>query len=205
MNVAYNMDCMEYMRTLPDKAFDLAVVDPPYRDAAENAPTKDMRRNGTLACFGDKPTKEYFEELQRVSKEQIIWGANNFELPPYKGFLVWEKLTISEGFTMSQAEIAAISEGRGTTSKIFKHMPQGTKGDPRIHPTQKPVALYAWIFSRYAKPGDKILDTHLGSGSSRIAAYDAGLDFVGCEIDKDYFKAQEARFAAHAAQLTIWG
>lgn len=205
MNVAYNMDCMEYMRTLPDKAFDLAVVDPPYRDAAENAPTKDMRRNGTLACFGDKPTKEYFEELQRVSKEQIIWGANNFELPPYKGFLVWEKLTISEGFTMSQAEIAAISEGLGTTSKIFKHMPQGTKGDPRIHPTQKPVALYAWIFSRYAKPGDKILDTHLGSGSSRIAAYDAGLDFVGCEIDKDYFKAQEARFAAHAAQLTIWG
>ena len=205
MNVAYNMDCMEYMRTLPDKAFDLAVVDPPYRDAAENAPTKDMRRNGTLACFGDKPTKEYFEELQRVSKEQIIWGANNFELPPYKGFLVWEKLTISEGFTMSQAEIAAISEGLGTTSKIFKHMPQGTKGDPRIHPTQKPVALYAWIFSRYAKPGGKVHDTHLGSGSSRIAAYDAGLDFVGCEIDKDYFKAQEARFAAHAAQLTMWG
>lgn len=205
MNVAYNMDCMEYMRTLPDKAFDLAVVDPPYRDAAENAPTKDMRRNGTLACFGDKPTKEYFEELQRVSKEQIIWGANNVELPPYKGFLVWEKLTISEGFTMSQAEIAAISEGLGTTSKIFKHMPQGTKGDPRIHPTQKPVALYAWIFSRYAKRGEKILDTHLGSGSSRIAAYDAGLDFVGCEIDKDYFKAQEERFAAHAAQLTMWG
>ena len=105
---------------------------------------------------------------------------------------------------MSQAEIAAISEGLGTTSKIFKAAPQGTKDDKRIHPTQKPVALYAWIFARYAKPGDKILDTHLGSGSSRIAAYDAGLDFVGCEIDKDYFAAQEERFAAHTAQLSLF-
>lgn len=205
MNVAYNMDCMEYMRTLPDKTFDLAVVDPPYRDAVENAPTQDMRRNGTLACFGNKPTKKYFKELRRVSKEQIIWGANNFELPPYKGFLVWKKITISEKFTLSQAEIAAISEGLGTISKIFKHVPQGTKGDPRIHPTQKPVALYAWIFARYARPGDKILDTHLGSGSSRIAAYDAGLDFVGCEIDKEYFDKQEARFAAYTAQMSLFG
>ena len=204
MNIAYNMDCMEYMRTLPDKAFDLAVVDPPYRDAAENAPTKDMRRNGSLACFGDKPSEEYFAELKRVSKEQIVWGANNFGLPAYKGFIVWEKLTISENFTMSQAEIAAISEGLGTTSKIFKAAPQGTKDDKRIHPTQKPIALYAWIFARYAKPGDKILDTHLGSGSSRIAAYDAGLDFVGCEIDKDYFAAQEERFAAYTAQLSLF-
>ena len=182
MNIAYNMDCMEYMRTLPDKAFDLAVVDPPYRDAAENAPTKDMRRNGSLACFGDKPSEEYFAELKRVSKEQIVWGANNFGLPAYKGFIVWEKLTISENFTMSQ----------------------GTKDDKRIHPTQKPIALYAWIFARYAKPGDKIIDTHLGSGSSRIAAYDAGLDFVGCEIDKDYFAKQEERFAAHTAQLSLF-
>ena len=106
---------------------------------------------------------------------------------------------------MSQAEIAAISEGLGTTSKIFKHVPQGTKGDPRIHPTQKPVALYAWIFARYAKPGDKILDTHLGSGSSRIAAYDAGLDFVGCELDADYFSAQEERFERYTAQLSLFG
>lgn len=204
MNIAYNMDCMEYMRTLPDKAFDLAVVDPPYRDAAENVPTKDMRRNGSLACFGDKTSEEYFAELKRVSKEQIVWGANNFGLPAYKRFIVWEKLTISENFTMSQAEIAAISEGLGTTSKIFKAAPQGTKDDKRIHPTQKPIALYAWIFARYAKPGDKILDTHLGSGSSRIAAYDAGLDFVGCEIDKDYFAKQEERFAAHTAQLSLF-
>lgn len=202
-SIAYNMDCMEYMRSLPDKAFDLAVVDPPYRNAKENQPTKDMRKNGTLSCFGDKPSDDYFAELFRVSKNQIIWGANNFTLPNYKGFIVWEKLSISENFTMSQAEIAYISDGLGTTSKIFKFAPQGTREDPRIHPTQKPIPLYAWIFSRYAKPGDKILDTHLGSGSSRIAAYDAGLDFVGCEIDQDYFKAQEERFAAHSAQIRI--
>lgn len=154
--------------------------------------------------FGDKPTKEYFKELFRVSKNQIIWGANNFDLPNYKGFIVWEKTTISEDFTMSMAEIAYLSGGLGTTSKIFKCAPQGTARDPRIHPTQKPVALYAWIFSRYAKTGDKILDTHLGSGSSRIAAYDAGLDFVGYEMDKDYFDKQEERFAAHTAQCSLF-
>lgn len=199
-NIAYNIDCMEYMRSLPDNAFDLAVVDPPYRNQNENQPTKDMRRNGKMSCFGNKPTKEYFQELFRISKNQIIWGANNFELPPCKGFLIWEKTNIPENFTMSMAEMAWISEKLSTISKIFRF--SATSQD-RIHPTQKPAALYAWIFSRYAKPGDKILDTHLGSSSSRIAAYDAGLDFVGCEIDKDYFKAQEERFAAHSAQIRI--
>ena len=110
MNIAYNMDCMEGMKQYPDKFFDLAVVDPPYRAQSENYPTKDMRKNGTMEHFGDKPTKEYFQELFRVSKNQIIWGANNFELPPYKGFLVWRKLTISDSFTMSMAEIAYLSE-----------------------------------------------------------------------------------------------
>ena len=204
INVAYNMDCMEAMRQMPDKCFDLAVVDPPYRDQSENQPTKDMRKNGTMEHFGDKPTKEYFEELFRVSKNQIIWGANNFDLPNYKGFLVWHKLSISDSFTMSMAEIAYLSEGLGTVSKIFDYAPQGTKDDPRIHPTQKPVALYTWIFQHYAKPGYKILDTHLGSGSSRIAAYDAGLDFVGYEIDKGYFDKQEERFAAHTAQCSLF-
>ena len=202
---AYNMDCMEYMKTLPDKFFDLAVVDPPYRDQKENQPTKDMRKNGTMAKFGDKPAKEYFDELFRVSKNQIIWGANNFDyLPAYKGFVVWEKLSIGENFTMSMAEIAYLSNGLSTTSKIYKCAPQGTKADPRIHPTQKPVALYRWIFQHYAKAGDKILDTHLGSGSSRIAAYEAGLDFVGCEIDKEYFDKQEERFQAFTDQLRIF-
>ena len=203
MNIAYNMDCMEAMRKMPDKCFDLAVVDPPYRTQSENKPTKDMRKNGTMEHFGDKPTKEYFKELFRVSKNQIIWGANNFDLPPYKGFLVWRKLTISDRFTMSMAEIAYLSEKLGTTSKVFDFAPQGTKEDPRIHPTQKPVALYRWIFQHYAKQGDKILDTHLGSGSSRIAAYDAGLDFIGFEIDKEYFEKQEERFASYTAQMRM--
>ena len=204
MNVSYNMDCMEGMKQFPDKYFDLAVVDPPYRDQSENQPTKDMRKNGTMEHFGDKPTKEYFEELFRVSKNQIIWGANNFDLPNYKGFLVWHKLSISDSFTMSMAEIAYLSEGLGTVSKIFAYAPQGTKDDPRIHPTQKPVALYAWIFQHYAKPGFKILDTHLGSGSSRIAAYDANLDFVGYEIDKEYFNKQEERFKKHVSQISLF-
>lgn len=189
---------------MPNKCFDLAVVDPPYRDMAENQPTKDMRRNGMMQRFGDKPTQEYFRELFRVSKNQIIWGANNFDLPNYKGFIVWEKLTISENLTLSMAEIAYLSEGLGTTSKIFKCVPQGTKKDPRIHPTQKPVALYAWIYHHFAKPGDTIIDTHLGSGSSRIAAYDAGLNFTGFEIDTKYFKKQEERFLAHTAQYSLF-
>lgn len=203
MNVAYNMDCLAAMREMPDNAFDLAVVDPPYRDMNENQPTKDMRNNGTMERFGNKPTKEYWEQLFRVSKNQVIWGANNFELPPYKGFIVWRKKTISENFTMSMAEIAYISEGLGTVSKVFECQPQGGS-EGRIHPTQKPVALYAWIYKLYTEPGMKILDTHLGSGSSRIAAYDAGLDFVGYEIDKEYFDKQEERFAQHTAQLSLF-
>jgi site-specific DNA-methyltransferase (adenine-specific) len=195
---------MEAMKKMPDKAFDLAIVDPEYRDLEENRPTKDMRKNGDMKRFQGKPTPEYFKELFRVSKNQIIWGANNFDLPNYKGFVIWKKITISDVFTMSMAELAYISEGLGTTSKVFEYAPQGTTDDPRIHPTQKPVALYEWLLTHYAKQGDKILDTHLGSGSSRIAAFNLGFDFVGYEIDKDYFGAQEARFTAHTAQQSLF-
>ena len=201
MNIAYNMDCLAAMREMPDKAFDLAVVDPPYRDMSENQPTKDMRNNGSMKRFGDKPDSEYFAELFRVSKNQIIWGANNFSLPNYKGFIVWEK-GIPQDFTMSMAELAYISEGLGTISKIVSI--RSAQSEVKIHHTQKPVALYRWIFSRYAKPGDKILDTHLGSGSSRIAAYDAGLDFVGYEIDKEYFDKQEERYQRHISQISLF-
>ena len=148
------------------------------------------------------PPKEYFDELARVSKNQIIWGGNYFDLPPTRGFLVWEKLTISESFSMAMCEYAWTSFD--INAKLFKCAPQASKSDNRFHPTQKPVALYAWIYQNFAKPGDKILDTHLGSGSSRIAAYDANLDFVGCEINKVYYEKEEQRFSEHTAQMSLF-
>lgn len=203
MNVAYNVDCMEYMRTLPEKAFDLAVVDPPYGISINH---NMGRRKGDKPSEYKKvvwdskpPEKEYFDELFRVSKNQIVWGANYFQMPPTKCFIVWRKPQISEDVSFSMVEFAWTSFDQ--TAKEWIGM--SAEAD-RIHPTQKPVALYAWIFQRFAKPGDRILDTHLGSGSSRIAAWGAGLDFVGCEIDKDYFDAQEKRFQEHTAQENLF-
>ena len=222
-SIAYNMDCMEYMQTVPDKYFDLAVVDPPYGDADgefqyEGAiegrfggrfeKYQRARTGGTWAAkYGTKmaewdktPPPEYFEQLFRISKNQIIWGGNYFSLPPTRCFLIWHKTNIPENFTMSQVEYAWCSFNEN--AKLFECSSQNQSG--RFHPTQKPVALYAWIFSKYAKPGYKILDTHLGSGSSRIAAYDADLEFVGCEIDKEYFDKQEKRFEAHSSQMNLF-
>jgi len=149
------------------------------------------------------PTEEYFNELARVSKNQIIWGGNYFDLPPTRCFLIWRKLSISENFTMAMVEYAWTSFN--DNAKCFEHTPQGTKDDERFHPTQKPVALYEWIYKRYAKKGDKILDTHMGSGSSRIAAYHMGLDYVGCEIDKVYFDLAEKRFERVKADNALFG
>lgn len=188
------------MARYPDKYFDLAVVDPPYRD--ENQPTKDMRANGSMKSITGRPSREYWEELKRISKEQIIWGANNFELPQWMGFIVWKKKTISEDFTMSMCEIAALSQGLSTVSKWIEIAPQ----DPnRFHPTQKPVRLYEWIYQKYLPNGGKVIDTHLGSGSNRIAADKAGnIDFVGFELDKDYYEAQEKRWKAFKAQTRLF-
>lgn len=209
-NVAYNVDCMEYMRSLPDKAFDLAVVDPPYGlsincNMGRKANTKRPPR-AKKAWDSTIPPPEYFSELKRVSQNQIIWGGNYFPLPATRSWIVWVK-HIPEEVSFSQAELCWTSFDKKTLVMDIPYC--GCAGGARrfeltIHPTQKPTALYAWIYARYAKPGDRILDTHLGSGSSRIAAYDAGLDFVGCEIDKDYFNAEEARFAAHAAQESLF-
>jgi site-specific DNA-methyltransferase (adenine-specific) len=197
-----NEDNMLLMARYPDNYFDLAIVDPPYRDS--NQPTKDMRNSGSMKSLEGRPQKEYFDELIRVSKNQIIWGANNFQLPQFMGFIVWKKLTISEDFTMSMAEIASLSNGLGTTSKIFEYAPQGKKQDPRIHPTQKPVALYKWILDKYAKQGDKILDTHLGSGSIAIACHDYKFDLTACELDKEYYDKAIERINNHVAQQKLF-
>ena len=204
LNNFYNDDCLQAMKEMPDKYFDLAIVDPPYRNQSENQPTKDMRRNGKIDVFGDKPDKTYFDELFRVSKNQIIWGANNFTLPNYKGFVIWKKLTISEAFTMSMAELAYLSEGLSTVSKIFEYAPQGKPDDPRIHPTQKPIALYEWLLNTYAKQGDKILDTHVGSASSLIACHNLGFDYIGFELDKDYYNQATKRTERHKSQINLF-
>ena len=194
-----NEDNMELMARYEDNHFDLAIVDPPYRD--ENQPTKDMRANGSMKSLEGRPNKEYWKELIRVSKNQIIWGANNFELPQWKGFVVWKKQTIGESFTMSMCEIAALSEDLGTVSKWIEIRPQ----DPdRIHPTQKPVKLYEWLLMNYAKEGDKILDTHLGSGSIAIACHNLGFDLTACELDKDYYEAALKRIEQHQAQQRLF-
>ena len=138
------------------------------------------------------PPQEYFDELMRISKNQIIWGGNYFYLPPTRCFLVWRKLSISESFTMAMAEYAWTSFNGN--AKVFECAPQGKKTDMRFHPTQKPLELYAWIYRMFAKAGDKVFDSMMGSQSSRIAAYHAGLDFYGCEIDKHYFTEGNKRF-----------
>ena len=205
MITATNEDNMLMMARYPDDYFDLAIVDPPYRNQNENSPTKDMRSNKFVKGqgLGKMPTNKYFIELHRVSKNQIIWGANNFQLPQFKGFVIWKKKTISEVFTMSMCEIASLSEELGTVSKWIEIAPQGTKEDPRIHPTQKPIKLYEWLLMNYAKEGDKIVDTHRGSASLDIACHNLGFDLVTCEIDTDYFNDGNKRLKQHQQQQVI--
>lgn len=223
------MDCMVAMKEFPDKFFDLAVVDPPYGGGA----TDTLLHGASDGRFGNKgstfekyrqikvartgaghnkydnkitewdiaPKQEYFDELFRISKNQIIWGGNYFNLPPTRCFLIWKKLTISESFTMAMAEYAWTSFNGN--AKVFECAPQGNK-ERRFHPTQKPIELYDWVFKNYAQSGFKIIDTHLGSGSSRIAAWKAGLDFYGYEVDKTYFDLQEERFEKHSSQVSLF-
>ena len=213
---AYNMDCMEYMKNIPDNYFDLAVVDPPYgigESGANNHSRGKLAKAQNYKAFSgndkEPPNQDYFNELLRVSKNQIVWGANHFiSKIPFDSpcWIVWDKENGETDF--ADCELAWTSFGSAVRKFQFRWqgMLQGNmkNKEERIHPTQKPVALYRWIFQHYGKDGDKILDTHLGSGSSRIAAYEAGLDFVGCEIDKEYFDKQEERFQAFTDQLRLF-
>jgi len=202
----HNTDCMDFMATIPDKFFDLAVVDPPYgimdltgRDAFSGGGKLKNRLFNRAADSVLKwdlpPTKEYFDELFRISKNQIIWGYNYFPLPRVRGYIVWDKVQPWDNF--SQTELAWTSfDG---PAALFRY--DNRTGD-KTHPTQKPVALYHWLLKKYANPGDKIFDSHLGSGSSRIAAYKMGFDFWGCEIDKQYFDASQVRFEQECLNST---
>lgn len=211
MNIAYNIDCMEFMKTLPDKYFDLAIVDPPYGIGANKMQLGNGKRKiyrGKDDWDKEPPSEEYFKELFRVSKNQVIWGANHFISNiaiDSSCWIFWDKGTGDNDF--ADGELAWTSF-KTTVRKFFKSWVGANAKErdekDRMHPTQKPIALYEWLLNNYAKQGDKILDTHLGSGSSRIAAYNLGFDFVGCEIDEDYFKAQEERFARHTAQGNLF-
>lgn len=201
-STVFNADCMEVMRQYPDGYFDLAVVDPPYGiNAGKMTMGKGKNKKFRKGKDWDSgiPSAEYFKELFRVSKHQVIWGGNYFGLPPNRCFLIWEKTNIPENFSMAMAEYAWCS--MDANAKVIKLSSAGIVD--RFHPTQKPVALYDWIFAKYAKPGFKILDTHLGSGSSRIAAHNAGLDFVGIEIDPEYFQMSVERFDNATAQMSL--
>ena len=215
-SIALNIDCMKYMATLPDKAFDLAIVDPPYGIGESGANNHTRSKLAVAKDYkpfaGDDlkaPDKEYFEQLMRVSKNQIIFGANHFiSKIPFDShcWIVWDKENGENDF--ADCELAWTSFESAVRKFEFRWagmLQENMKNkEVRIHPTQKPVALYEWLLTNYAKEGDRILDTHLGSGSSRIAAYNLGFDFVGCEIDKVYFDKQEERFARHTAQTSLF-
>lgn len=149
------------------------------------------------------PDKEYFDELFRVSKNQIIWGGNYFNLPPTRCFIVWDKKNITENFSMAMCEYAWTSF-INENAKIFRHIPQGNANEQRLHPCQKPIDLYVWLLNRYAKDGDIVLDTHVGSASSLIACHKTNHKFVGFELDKEYYEKSQARLDAETAQMTIF-
>ena len=194
------MDCMEYMKSLPDNAFDLAIVDPPYGI--------DINSSGRLGHYGGKnkkwdsetPKQEYFDELFRISKNQIIWGANYFNMPPTRCFLIWDKEQ-PESVSFASCEYAWTNFDK--SAKTYYQRPQNADTE-RIHPTQKPVKLYEWLLTNYAKQGDKILDTHLGSGSHAIACNNLGFELVGLELDEDYFKASCERIAKETQQERLF-
>ena len=216
-SIVKNIDCMVGMTEYPNKYFDLAVVDPPYgigEDGSRNKSRGKLAKAKNYKSFAgndiEAPPIEYFNELIRISKNQIIWGANHFIsriLYDSSCWIVWDK---NNGYNdFADCELAwtsfksAVRKFKFTWNGMLQEDMKNKEF--RIHPTQKPVNLYDWIYNKYLPNGGKVLDTHLGSGSNRIAADKAGnIDFFGFELDKDYFKAQEKRWAEYKKQLTLW-
>lgn len=193
-------DCMAMMREMPDKAYDLAICDPPYGIGVNS-----MRMGSRKTVMPDKrswddeiPKPEYFDELRRVSKKQIIWGGNYFPLPPSRGWVVWDKGETMYGRSFAECELAWMSID--ASARIFKLNPMQLD---RFHPTQKPVALYEWLLANYAEKGQRILDTHMGSGSIAIACYNLGYALTACEIDKDYYEKAIERIKRATAQQRL--
>ena len=203
----YNQDCMEAMKEMADNKFDLAIVDPPYGigDTWSKSRRDRFYKKGKLHQYKNDsiPDQGYFTELLRVSRNQIIWGGNYFtlQLAPTNGWIIWDKKINAETQFMSEAELAWTSFKKVT--RIAEFVWNGAVKCERvdkIHPHQKPIALYKWVLKNYAKPGDTILDTHLGSGSIAIACHDMGFDLTGYEIDQDYYEAAMKRLENHQRQ-----
>lgn len=223
LNRLYNMDCMEGMNRFPDKYFDLAIVDPPYFSGPErrgyygrSVSPIGVHRVYNISAHWQVPDREYFDELFRVSRSQIIWGVNYFDYPFGAGRIVWDKCNGSS--TFGDCEIAYCS--MHDSVRLFRymwngmmqgksieegHIQQGNKklNEKRIHPTQKPVNLYRWLLMKYAKLGDKVLDTHAGSASSLVACYDRGVEYIGFEIDPYYYTIASRRLEDVQAQIKL--
>lgn len=199
----FNDDCMKLLAATPDNYYQLCVVDPPYGIERFKKPTTSKNRVEKHFSTGGwnnaEVTIDYFNELFRVSNKQVVWGFNHIchLLPKTQGFVYWHK---HQNGNFSEGELAWCSHGNG---RFFDRPYQADIGN-KIHPTQKPVKLYQWLLANYAKPGDRILDTHLGSGSSAIAAHYGGFDFVGIELDEDYYKSSRERFDRETAQVAMF-
>ena len=195
----FNEDCMAGMARYSDKYFDLAIVDPPYGIERFKNGGSHLNKYGSSDRLwnNEKPSQQYFDELFRVSKYQIIWGGNNFALPTSEYFIVWQKSNALD-FSFAMCEQAWTNVKK--PAKLFTHF-HASETANRIHPTQKPVALYKWLLTNYAKQGDKILDTHVGSASSLIACHDLGFSAVGFEIDEEYYRISRERLENHMKQL----
>lgn len=201
----YNIDCMEYMKTIPDKFFDLAVVDPPYGIGNWVQTTGNIRRKSNDVKWNnqqDRPTQIYFKELNRISVDRIIWGANYYNcFDGEMGAIVWDKQNPNPKF--SNVEIASYSRLRRVAKCVIPYY--GFVGEDKcFHPCAKPIGLYKWLLKNYAKKGFKILDTHMGSQSSRIAAFQMGFDYYGCELDKEYFEQGCKRFDLVTSQQQLF-